>query len=36
MIERLKQLDVEVIADHQKEEEDEEDDEYRRYCSVAE
>ena len=36
MIERLKQLNIEVIADEQKEEEDEEEDEYKRYCSVAE
>jgi hypothetical protein len=36
MVERLKQLDVEVIADDQKDEEDEEAYEYRRYCSVAE
>jgi hypothetical protein len=36
MIERLKQLNVEVIADEQKEEEDEEEDEYKRYCSVSE
>jgi hypothetical protein len=36
MIERLKQLNVEVIADDQKEEEDEEDYGYRRYCSVSE
>ena len=35
-IERLKQLNIEVIADEQKEEEDEEEDEYKRYCSVAE
>jgi hypothetical protein len=35
-IERLKQLNVEVIADDQKEEEDEENYGYRRYCSVAE
>ena len=36
MVERLKQLNIEVIADEQKEEEDEEDYEYRRYCSVSE
>ncbi len=39
IVERLKQLDVEVIADEQKEEEEEEDEEeyeYRRYCSVSE
>ncbi len=36
MVERLKQLDVEVIVDEQKEEEDEEEYEYRRYCSVSE
>ncbi len=36
MVERLEQLDVEIITDDQKEEEDEEEDEDRRYCSVAE
>ncbi len=36
MLERLKQLNIEVIADEQKEEEDEEEDEYKRYCSVSE
>jgi hypothetical protein len=36
MLERLKQLNIAVIADEQKEEEDEEEDEYRRYCSVSE
>lgn len=36
MLERLKQLNIEVIADEQKEEEDEEDYGYRRYCSVSE
>jgi hypothetical protein len=35
-LERLKQLNVEVIADEQKEEEDEEDYGYSRYCSVSE
>ncbi len=36
MVERLKQLNVEAIADDQKDEEDEEDYGYRRYCSVSE
>lgn len=36
MVERLKQLDIEVIVDDQKDEEDEEDEEDRRYCSVSE
>lgn len=35
-IARLKQLNIQVMADNQKQEEDEEEQRYRRYCSVAE
>lgn len=35
-IDQLRSLDIEVIADEQREEEDEEDPAYRRYCVVSE
>jgi hypothetical protein len=36
MIDQLRSLDIEVIADDQREEEDDEDPAYRRYCVVSE